>query len=211
MVLLIIESFIPKPQKRIKSQVAVLPPRASHPVVGCAELQTLGSCIPSFYSTHPSVSMVTGPSGSGKTELSFQFAQHFLEHCSPRLISKPSKSPIVLYLDASTRLSLSRTSSFCAHALGIKTSDFESCSDSGARYYDSAAVIDLTFDKLAKQKAKWLLIVDGLTEETMAVVQGSLGKVTSSFKHRKGCVLLTSRTKPKNAVLQAKEISLSTG
>ena len=55
------------------------------------------------------------------------------------------------------------------------------------------------------------LILDGLTEETTAVVQGSLGKVTPSFKHRKGSILLTSRTKQKNVVLQAKEISLSTG
>ena len=187
-VLLIVESFIPKPQKRIKPQVAILPPKSTHAVVRRDELDLMTSWMPSFYSLKPSISMVTGPSGSGKTELVYQFAQDFIVRCSPVLMTKPSKRPIVLYLDAANEDSLANSASLCAHVLGLKAKDVPSMVDNGSDTFLLGSILST----VAKQKAKWLLIIDGVTDSTAAVVTDSL-KQLSGYKHRKGLVILTTR------------------
>ena len=180
-VLLLVESFIPKPQKRVKPQITLLPPSTTHPVVRrTSQLDSMISWLPSFYSTGPTVATVTGPPGCGKTELVYQFAQLFLDLCTPVLMTKPSKRPIVLYIDGSSDESLERSVSFCAHSLGIKIEEFNH--DNG---------MEKILMKLADQKAKWLLLIDNVSSDTVTIISNTLEHL-SGYKYRKGTVVMTS-------------------
>lgn len=179
-ILLVVESFVPKPQKRVKPQIALFPPRSTHPVITRTELETLKKWIPTFYSMSPSVAMVTGPSGCGKTELANQFAHVFVEHCTPRIIKKPSKQPMVLYVDGSDNVSMIQSVNLCAHVLGVKSTSNEDVS------------MDTVLDKLTNQKARWLLIVDNVSSDTKRVLTETVDK--SGRGHRRGMILMTSLT-----------------
>lgn len=181
-VLLIVESFVPKPQKRVKPQMAIFPPRSTHPVIARDEVNSLKSLIPSFYSMSPSVAMVTGPSGCGKTELTNQFAHTFIEQCTPRIMRKPSKQPIVLYINGIDDESLSDSTSHCAHVLGVKTEELTNSS--------MTVAMDTILSKLANQKAKWLLIIDNVSNDTRSMLTRAMS--SSGRSYRRGMVLMTS-------------------
>ncbi len=194
-VLLIVESFVPKPQKRIKPHATILPPKVIHPVITRQELDTLSSWIPSFYSLGPLVAMVTGPSGCGKTELMYQFANKFIELCSPWLSAKTSKRPIVLYMNGNSRESLLYSTSVCAHVLGIKSHN----TDQGT--------LDNIITKLTEQKGRWLLIIDSITDDTSSIINSSIDKL-SGYKYRKGMILLTTQDNTVTSISTNNTISL---
>ena len=198
-VLLIVESFVPKPQKRLKPHATILPPRVTHPVIIRQELETLSSWIPSFYSLGPLVAMVTGPSGCGKTELVHQFANKFIELCSSWLPAKPNKRPIVLYIDAASQQSLLYSTNACAHVLGIMAQDVSSDSITNT--------LDSILSKLTEQKGKWLIIIDSVDKDVAPIISNSLRQL-SGYKYRKGMVLVTSTQHPDMNVSTNRTLSL---
>ena len=192
-VLLIVESFIPKSRKKIKPQLSVLPPHTSHLTVPRnKELSTLLHLLPSVFSQKPSVVMVTGPSGSGKTELTLQFVKKFLTVSSPRISRKESSKPIIVYLDATSLNLLDQSVNFVANLLGIKSQELYS---SNSRCHDDKVQQSMStvLNKLSTQKAKWLLIVDGVCEESYPIIKNSLEGVVNDRMYRKGYILLTSQ------------------
>ena len=192
-VLLIVESFIPKSRKKIKPQLSVLPPHTSHLTVPREkELSTLLHLLPSVFSQKPSVVMVTGPSGSGKTELTLQFVKQFLTVSSPRISRKESSKPIVVYLDATSLNLLDQSVNFVAGLLGIKRQELYSSSN--GCHDDKVKQSMLTvLNKLSTQKAKWLLIVDGVCGESYPIIKSSLEGLVNNRMYRKGYILLTSK------------------
>lgn len=192
-VLLVVESFIPKSRKKIKPQLSVLPPHTSHLTVPRdKELSTLLHLLPSVFSQKPSVVTVTGPSGSGKTELTLQFVKQFLTVSSPRISRKESSKPIIVYIDATSLDLLGQSVNFVASLLGIK--NHELYSSSSGCHDDKVQQSMLTvLNKLSTQKAKWLLIVDGVCGESYPIIKSSLEGVVDDRMYRKGYILLTSQ------------------
>ena len=96
-------------------------------------------------------------------------------------MTKPSKRPIVLYIDGSSCESLERSVSFCAHSLGIKTEEYNK--DNGG--------MENVVTKLANQKAKWLLLIDNVSSDTVTIISNTLEQL-SGHKYRKGTVVMTT-------------------
>lgn len=187
-VLLVIEAFIPKQPKKVRPQVAVLPPSIGHPTIPRErEMSRLLSSRPFSFGFRPSVVVVTGPSGSGKTNLVSQFVAQFASASAPRLSRKESLKPIVVYLDASNTFLFEQSIRYAARCLGLKSSELRSS-------VDSKNGLETVFAKLSEQKAKWLLIVDGVNDPgTGFLIRDVLdGLVIGNRKFRKGYVLITS-------------------
>lgn len=182
-VLLVIESFIPKRKKKIKPQVAILPPHVLHTTVPREkELSSLAASLPSVFAQKPSVVIVTGPSGSGKTELTHQFISHFIEASVPLVSRKESSKPIVVYLDATKPHLFDQSILYAAGSLGLTSSQLSS----------DISSLQCLFTKLGEQKAKWLLVMDGVNNEMVTLIGKFLEGVTTNSKLRKGYILMTS-------------------
>lgn len=206
-VLLVIEAFIPKEAKKVKPQVAILPPSVSHATVPRErELTSLLSSVPSVLSTRPSVVMVTGPEGSGKTELANQFVTHFVKASSPTVSKKESSKPIVIHLDASGTRPLEDSIRYALGSLGMMSSQLENPSSSSHLQY--------LLDKLGEQKARWLLIVDGAENETAPLIRRIIDGSGGESKYRKGYILITTRSQGiqlLNQAVKGQIISLDKG
>ena len=188
-VLLIIEAFIPKQPKKIKPQIAVLPPTVGHFTVNREkEMSKLLSFCPSVISLKPSVVMVTGPSGSGKTNLASQFVPRFTSVSAPLISKKESMKPIVMYIDASNSHLFEQSIRYAARSLGLKSSEVYSTGNNREQ------ALETIFKKLGDQKAKWLLVFDGVNDTSVSsLIQNVMKKfVVSNRKFRKGYILITS-------------------
>ncbi|XP_019850066.1 PREDICTED: uncharacterized protein LOC109580921 [Amphimedon queenslandica] len=205
-VLLIIEAFIPKEAKKVKPQVAILPPSVSHPTIAREnELSSLLASVPTLVSTKPSVVIVTGLVGSGKTELTNQFVSKFVEVSLPRFSKKESSKPIVIHLDASGTRSLGDSARYAVGSLGVTSSE---SGDSLSSHLSSL------LRKLGEQKARWLLIIDGVNSETAPLIRELISSSTSNGRtHRKGYLLVTARSGEVSGLFSGhqKTISLEKG
>jgi tetratricopeptide (TPR) repeat protein/molybdopterin-guanine dinucleotide biosynthesis protein len=183
-VLLVIEAFIPKEPKRVKYQVSILPPTVGHfTVPRLIEIKSLLKARPSWFSTSPSVSMVTGPSGSGKTQLISQFVPHFTSSSSPLISKKESLKPIVVYIDAGDPGKLERSIRYVAQYLGLELVTMVTVEHA----------LESIFKKLGSQKAKWLLIIDGVKPDIAPLINKVIKEKTSNDrKLRKGYILIST-------------------
>lgn len=200
-VLLIIEAMIPKQHKKVKPQIGILPPTVTHPTIQRqSHLSSLLSFLPSkIFSLSPSVVVVTGPSGSGKTELIRQFASRFIEISTPRISKKESLKPIVIYIDCSKPHP--SDIDYVTSVLGLTVP------------YDTPP-LEVIFNKLGEQKARWLLVLDGFKvddHKIVSMLSHFLEGVVSNHKLRKGCIVIASEEEEEVVGVTKKHVSLKNG
>ena len=157
---------------------------------------------------------VTGPSGVGKTEIVSQYVKLYTALCT-KWFGLKSVQPIVLFINGRNKLTFDLSLRDAAVSLGLNEAEFDR---EDQLQQSSLPILSQIHSKLVEKKLPWLIVVDGLDEESLvsdlSSVVGSLpcpsSSASSDWSSPTGGVVITTTAAaapqvPQENILAVKE------
>lgn len=199
-------------KKKPPSIVGSLPTVGHYTIHRSSEVGSISGKLKSLDgSNHRGVPLifVTGPSGVGKTEIVSQYVKLYMASCT-KWFGLKSVQPIVLFINGRNKLTFDLSLRDAAVSLGLNEAEFDREDQS------SLPILSRIHSKLVKKKLPWLIVVDGLDEETLvsdlSSVVGSLpsSSASSDWSSPTGGVVITTTAAvapqvPQENILAVKE------
>lgn len=187
--------------KRKKApEVVLMPPHVGHfTVQRTNDLAAITRRLQSLrrHATEPTILYLVGPPGAGKSELAYQYAEQFANSGQSRL--RKTQQPVVLYLNGATDGLLEATLREAAMSVGVKQSELSLTKEPSAQRVKCVA--KALRSKLSAGKQQWLMVVDGLSSETLPAFTSAFCRdavkgtpeVGKGLDWAQGAVLVTAR------------------
>ena len=153
-------------KKKPPSIVGSLPTVGHYTIQRSSEVGSISGKLKSLDgSNHRGVPLifVTGPSGVGKTEIVSQYVKLYTASCT-KWFGLKSVQPIVLFINGRNKLTFDLSLRDAAVSLGLNEAEFDR---EDQRQQSSLPILSQIHSKLVEKKLPWLIVVDGLDEESL--------------------------------------------
>ena len=201
-------------KKKPPSIVGSLPTVGHYTIHRSSEIGSISGKLKSLDgSNHRGVPLIfiTGPSGVGKTEIVSQYVKLYTASCT-KWFGLKSVQPIVLFINGRNKLTFDLSLRDAAVSLGLNEAEFDR---EDQRQQSSLPILSQIHSKLVEKKLPWLIVVDGLDEESLisdlSLVVGSLPcpSASSEWSSPTGGVVITTAAAalqvPRENILAVKE------